>query len=163
VVHDGTGAPGKQVAVRIDGNRIVAVGALTPLPGETLIDGKGLVLAPGFIDGHSHHDRDDYAERTMLPLLAQGVTTIVVGQDGGSDAAFADMAAKFDARPAAINVAAYTGHGFLRDTAMGKDYKRIASAAAAACPGGPSCTGSQARLSPSRRLRVRVAGLRLRV
>jgi len=129
VVHDGTGAPGKQVAVRIDGNRIVAVGALTPLPGETLIDGKGLVLAPGFIDGHSHHDRDDYAERTMLPLLAQGVTTIVVGQDGGSDAAFADMAAKFDARPAAINVAAYTGHGFLRDTAMGKDYKRIASAA----------------------------------
>lgn len=128
LLHDGTGAPGRWAAVRIDGARIVAVGNLKPRKGDTVIDGRGLVLAPGFIDGHSHHDRGDYADRTMEPLLAQGVTTIVVGQDGGSNAPFAVMAARFAVRPAAVNVSAYTGHGYLRDAAMGKDYKRLATA-----------------------------------
>jgi N-acyl-D-amino-acid deacylase len=128
-VVDGSGAPAQAVAVRIDGDRIAAVGALKPRRGDTVIDGRGLVLAPGFIDGHSHHDRGDYADRAMLPLLAQGITTIVVGQDGGSDAPFAVLAQRFAARPAAVNVAAYTGHGFLREVAMGADYKRPATAA----------------------------------
>lgn len=128
-VHDGSGAPARQVAVRIDKDRIVAVGALQPLAGEQVIDARGLVLAPGFIDSHSHHDRTDYAERAMEPLLAQGVTTIVVGQDGDGDAPLADVAAKFAARPAAINVASYTGHGFLRDRVMGANYKRVATPA----------------------------------
>ena len=128
-VIDGSGGAAKSAAVRVDAERIIAVADLAPQPGDTVIDGKGLVLAPGFIDGHSHHDRGDYAERTMLPLLAQGVTTIVVGQDGYSDAPFATMAARFSARPAAINVAAYTGHGLLRETVMGKDYKRVATTA----------------------------------
>ena len=129
LVHDGTGAPGRRSAVRIDGARIVAVGNLKQQKRDKVVDGRGLVLAPGFIDGHSHHDGGEYADRTMLPLLAQGVTTIVVGQDGTSDAPFAVMAARFAARPAAINVAAYTGHGYLRGVAMGKDYKRTATAA----------------------------------
>ncbi len=128
-VLDGSGAPAQAVSVRIEGDRIAAVGALKPQPGDTLIDGRGLVLAPGFIDGHSHHDRGDYADRTMLPLLAQGITTIVVGQDGGSDAPFAQLETRFAARPAAVNVAAYTGHGFLREVAMGQDFKRTATPA----------------------------------
>ena len=129
VVHDGSGAPAQRVSVRIDADRIVAVGALRPSQDETIIKADGLVLAPGFIDSHSHHDRGDYADRAMLPLLAQGVTTIVIGQDGASDGAFAEVAAKYKARPAAINVAAYTGHGYLRDRIMGKDFKRPATAA----------------------------------
>lgn len=128
-VYDGSGAPGQRVSVRIDEDRIVAVGALKPRRGEAVIRGDGLALAPGFIDSHSHHDRGDYADRAMPPLLAQGVTTIVVGQDGGSDAPFAEVAARFAARPAAINVAAYTGHGLLREKVMGADYKRTATGA----------------------------------
>jgi N-acyl-D-amino-acid deacylase len=128
-VYDGSGGAAQQVSVRIDKDRIVAVGALQPLKGETVIKAGGLALAPGFIDSHSHHDRGDYADRAMLPLLAQGVTTIVVGQDGGSAGTFEAVAAKFTARPAAINVAAYTGHGFLRSRVMGADYKRTATAA----------------------------------
>lgn len=127
MVYDGTGAPPRQVSVRIDKDRIVALGDLTPREGESVIDAKGLALAPGFIDSHSHHDRGDYADRAMLPLLAQGVTTIVVGEDGDSDGPFADAAAKFAARPAAVNVAAYTGHGYLRGATMGADYKRTAT------------------------------------
>ena len=126
-VHDGSGAPARLLAVRIDKDRIIAVGALKPRRHETVINGHGLVLAPGFIDSHSHHDRSDYADRAMTPLLAQGVTTIVVGQDGDGDAPFAETAAKFAARPAAINVASFTGHGWLRDKVMGADFKRTAT------------------------------------
>lgn len=129
MVHDGSGAAARAVSVRIDQDRIIAIGRLKPRKGETVIRAGGLVLAPGFIDSHSHHDRRNYADRAMEPLLAQGVTTIVVGQDGSSDAPFAEVAASFGAHPAAINVAAYTGHGFLRDRVLGADYKRTATAA----------------------------------
>lgn len=126
VVHDGSGSAERHVSVRIEGDIIEAVGTLKPRKGETVIDAHGLVLAPGFIDAHSHHDVGDYKDRSMPLLLAQGVTTIVVGQDGGSHGAFAELGAKFAGRPAAINVAAYTGHGWLRDQVMRSDYKRTA-------------------------------------
>ncbi|MBU6395116.1 MAG: amidohydrolase family protein [Sphingomonadales bacterium] len=128
-VYDGTGAPARKASVRIDGDHILAVGALKPRKGETVIAAKGLALAPGFIDAHSHHDVGGYKDRSMPILLAQGVTTIVTGQDGFSMGPFADIAAKYAARPAAVNVAAYTGHGWLRGQAMGADYKRHAAPA----------------------------------
>jgi N-acyl-D-amino-acid deacylase len=56
-VLDGTGAPARAVAVRIVGDRIVEVGALRPASGDRVVDARGLTLAPGFIDTHSHHDR----------------------------------------------------------------------------------------------------------
>ncbi|HCQ02512.1 MAG TPA: hypothetical protein DIT99_18320, partial [Candidatus Latescibacteria bacterium] len=55
-VVDGTGTSPRLTSVRIDGARITAVGDLPAGPDETVIDGTGLVLAPGFIDTHSHHD-----------------------------------------------------------------------------------------------------------
>ena len=127
IVYDGSGNPAQRVSVRIDKDRIVAMGPLKSLKGETIIAANGLALAPGFIDTHSHHDRGDYADRAMLPLLAQGVTTIVVGQDGASAGPFEQIAARYAAHPASINVAAYTGHGFLRSKVMGDDYKRAAT------------------------------------
>jgi len=129
VVYDGSGGAGRHVSVRVDGDRILAVGALRPRKGETVVHAHGRALAPGFIDSHSHHDRGAYADRAMPPLLAQGVTTIVIGQDGESDAPLADVAAKFAARPPAVNMASYTGHGWLRDTVLGKDFKRTATPA----------------------------------
>ncbi|MCC7134647.1 MAG: hypothetical protein IT352_18455, partial [Gemmatimonadales bacterium] len=58
VIIDGTGAPGFRGALRYRGDSIVAVGAdVTPQAGDSVIDAGGLVLAPGFIDSHSHHDR----------------------------------------------------------------------------------------------------------
>ena len=129
VVYDGSGGPGQRVAVRVDQDRIVAVGDLQPLAGEKVVDAKGRALAPGFIDSHSHHERGAFYERGMAPLLAQGVTTIVVGQDGRSAGSLAEVEAKFNAQPAAVNQTSYTGHGWLRDRVMGKDYKRTATPA----------------------------------
>lgn len=126
---DGSGQPSRSASIRIDGDRITAVGKLRPRPEDVVIHAEGLTLAPGFIDAHSHHDRGDFADRDMAPLLAEGVTTIVIGQDGESSAPLAKVAADYEARPASLNLASYTGHGMIRDQVMGKDYDRAASEA----------------------------------
>ena len=53
-IADGTGAPLRRADVRVEGDTIAAVGEVTPRPGEAVVDGAGLVLAPGFIDAHNH-------------------------------------------------------------------------------------------------------------
>ena len=128
-VVDGTGAPAKNASVRIDGDRIVAIGALKATPGEAVVDGKGLVLAPGFIDAHSHHDRQAEQAPDLTAVTAQGVTTIVVGQDGESSFPLKTYFAGLAKAPLAVNVASYTGHGTVRGRAMGADYKRVATPA----------------------------------
>lgn len=124
---DGTGAPARTASVRIVGDRIDSVGSLKKLATDRVINGKGLVLAPGFIDTHSHHDEGDFKERDMLPLLRQGVTTIVVGVDGGGERTIEDLAKHYAAAPSSVNLASYTGHGYLRGLVMGQDYKRAAT------------------------------------
>jgi len=126
VVVDGTGGPRRPAAVRVSGDRIAEVGALSPAPGETLVDAKGLVLAPGFIDTHSHGDRGLFEHADALAAVSQGISTIVVGQDGGSPWPLADFFARLDREPAAVNVAAYAGHGRIRSQVMGKDFRRHA-------------------------------------
>ncbi len=128
-VIDGSGKPARDASVRIDKDRIVAVGQLKPAPGEAVVDAKGLTLAPGFIDAHSHHDR--LADKTpdMAMLTAQGVTTIVVGQDGEFALPLKAYLEQMARSPLAVNVASYTGHGSLRARAMGQDYKRPATSA----------------------------------
>lgn len=127
-IVDGTGAPARRGAVRIVGQRIVAVGALEPADGETVIDAGGLTLAPGFIDTHSHHDRGLFENRAALAAVSQGVTTIVVGVDGESIYPVAELFERQAGTPAAINVATYVGHGDLRAAVMGADFRRHATA-----------------------------------
>lgn len=117
---DGTGTPSRKASVRFVGNKIIAVGGLTALKGELVINGKGLVLAPGFIDSHSHIGGSLEKYPTALADVNQGVTTIVSGQDGyGSyvDSIKAGIARK----PIAINIATYTGHTDLREKVLGKN------------------------------------------
>lgn len=126
-VVDGTGAPARAAHVRVAGDRILAVGKLRRLAGEEVLDARGLVLAPGFIDSHSHHDESLSEQRAALPVVSQGITTIVVGQDGSSEASLAQFFSGFESRPAAVNIASYTGHGRIRAAVMGDDYKRRAT------------------------------------
>jgi N-acyl-D-amino-acid deacylase len=124
---DGSGAPPQSGALRVQGHRIAAVGALEPLGGERVIDGKGQVLAPGFIDTHSHADEDLVSHPAAIPVVSQGITTIVAGQDGGSALPLAEFFAALETSPAAVNVASYAGHNTIRSTVMGDDYRRAAT------------------------------------
>ena len=125
-IIDGTGAPRRAGAVRLVGNRITEVGILQPSIGETVIDAQGLALAPGFIDTHSHHDGGLFGRRDALAMVSQGVTTIVVGQDGGG-INLAALFARVDTQPPAVNVASYAGHGAIRRAVLGTDFKRVAT------------------------------------
>lgn len=127
-VLDGTGAPPRRVDVRITGDRISAVGLIDPGPQDDVVMAKGLTLAPGFIDSHSHHDRGLGEQRDALGAVSQGITTIVVGQDGGSALPLAEAFSKLEAAPAAVNVASYVGHGTARRRVLGSDFKRAATA-----------------------------------
>jgi N-acyl-D-amino-acid deacylase len=128
-VLDGSGAPARAVAVRIVGDHIVEIGALRATPGDHVVDAGGLTLAPGFIDTHSHHDRGLLEQRDALAIVSQGVTTIVAGQDGGSRTPLAEFFARLERTPPAVNVASYVGHGTVRSTVMGDDFRRVATPA----------------------------------
>lgn len=129
-VYDGTGTPGRPAEVRIHGDRIVAVAAhLAPAAGETIRDGHGLALAPGFIDMHSHGNRGLLKDLDAATVSRQGVTTIFVGQDGESDYPLAGYFQSLEATPAAINVASMIGHATLREQVMGKDLYRASTPA----------------------------------
>ena len=128
-VVDGTGAPARHADVRIAGRRIVAIGDLALKPGEQVVDAHGLVLAPGFIDTHSHHNRGLDTNLDALPVVSQGVTTIVIGQDGFSDVPITNLWRRYEVRPAAVNIASYSGHNSLREKVMGEDYKHAATPA----------------------------------
>jgi N-acyl-D-amino-acid deacylase len=126
-IIDGTGSPATLGSVRLSGDRIAALGDLAAGDADHIIDANGLVLAPGFIDTHSHSDRLILAERDALAKITQGITTAVVGQDGESPYPLASFYAALEAAPAKINVAAYAGHNTLRDEVMGADFRRPAN------------------------------------
>jgi N-acyl-D-amino-acid deacylase len=145
LVFDGTGAPARRVDVAVHDGTIAAVGPDLPADGADTIALDGLVVAPGFIDVHTHDDRLLLADPSMTPKLSQGVTTVVTGNCGVSlaplgmrtavpplnlvaadaqatpaqrFASFRDYFAALEAAPPAINCAALVGHTTLRVTAM---------------------------------------------
>lgn len=126
---DGSGSPARRAAVRMMDDQIWEIGDLQPFNTEPVYDGKGQVLAPGFIDTHSHHFWALDEDPALLPALSQGITTIVTGQDGSSEP-MDSLVAAVQRQPIAINVASYTGHTTLRLEAMGMgSFRRHATAA----------------------------------
>jgi N-acyl-D-amino-acid deacylase len=137
-VLDGTGAPGLVADLAVAGGRIVALGDLADWEAVDTVDGRGRVLAPGFIDVHTHDDNVVIRTPEVLPKLSQGVTTVIVGNCGISAApvslrgeppepmnllgppeafrfpTFAAYAAAVDQAGPAVNVAALVGHTSLR-------------------------------------------------
>ncbi len=116
--------------VRIEGDAIVEVGpSLTPRGGERVIDAAGRIVAPGFIDMHSHADGGLDQSPDAATQLRQGITTALVGQDGGSEMPVADLTERVERVRPAINLATSVGHGTVRRLVMGEDFKRAATAA----------------------------------
>lgn len=117
-IVDGTGAPARTGSVRVEDGRITAVGDFTPGNTEIIIDGGGKTLAPGFIDTHSHHDYDIPKSPDLIAVTSQGVTTIIIGQDGTSQWPLAEFYAKLEKSPVAVNVGSYSGQNTLREKGM---------------------------------------------
>ncbi|MCU1675460.1 MAG: putative N-acyl-D-amino-acid deacylase [Frankiales bacterium] len=91
-VVDGTGSAAYRADVTVAGDRIAAIGrAGRTRPGTRVIDGTGLVLAPGFIDMHAHSDLAVLTDPDHLAKVAQGVTLELLGQDGLSYAPIDDV------------------------------------------------------------------------
>jgi N-acyl-D-aspartate/D-glutamate deacylase/CubicO group peptidase (beta-lactamase class C family) len=123
---DGTGIPARNTSVRLLDAAIYETGSLQPIPGEETIQGEGNVLAPGFIDTHSHHLSSIRKDASALPAVSQGITTIVIGQDGGSEP-MDSLQQWITEKAPAINIASYTGHATLREEVMGtEDLLRMA-------------------------------------
>ncbi|NUP12705.1 MAG: amidohydrolase family protein [Polyangiaceae bacterium] len=114
-VVDGTGGPSRRADVIVQGDRIVFVGDVDPsVRAKRVIDATGNVVAPGFVDMHAHTDPLGNVDH----LLAQGVTTIVVGQDGRSpEARIASYLEGVDDKNPRVNVAALVGHATVREDA----------------------------------------------
>lgn len=122
---DGTGTTARKSAVRIVDSRIRGIGMLSPFKNETVIDGKGMVLAPGFIDSHSHHTRGLQKDPAAVAATNQGITTIVTGQDGSSDPVDS-LKQWIKTHPVSVNIATYTGHASLREKVMKHNLLRAA-------------------------------------
>jgi N-acyl-D-amino-acid deacylase len=125
-IVDGTGAPPRRGGVRVENGRIVAAGDITPRDGDIIVEARGLVLAPGFIDIHNHSTSGLTNDPAAATQVAQGITTIVVGADGSSPWPIADYLAERRRNPAAVNVLVMVGHATVRRRVMGDDYKRPA-------------------------------------
>lgn len=112
LVIDGSGAPGRRGDVGMGGERIAAVGDLAAATADRVIDAAGLVLAPGFINPHSHTWED--GEPDARASLLQGITTEVGGPDGRSPWPIADYFAAIEAQGTGVNEALLVGHGTVR-------------------------------------------------
>ena len=128
---DGSGhAPIKNSVVIVRDGLIEAVGSFGRIQipaGAQVVDARGLVLAPGFIDTHSHADRGLESDPDAKTQVSQGITTIAVGQDGGSNFPVGDFLKRLDREPTALNVLTFVGHATVRAKVMGEDTGRTAT------------------------------------
>ena len=126
-VYDGSGAEGVRADVGVQDDRIVFVGdaEASDVHGRREIDATGLIVTPGFIDPHAHAQGDlgseDRDRRESLDYLMQGVTTVVVGNDGGGTFDIAGERAKFETRGIGTNSALLVGFGSVRGEVLGME------------------------------------------
>ena len=139
---DGSGMPSYIGGLAVDNDRIVAIGNVDDYYGANTHDLKGIALAPGFIDAHTHDDRALLSDPRMTSKVSQGVTTVVTGNcgislaplsysgrppapmdllcDEGRDyfSSFGAYLDRLDEEPAAVNALCQVGHTTLRLAAM---------------------------------------------
>ena len=145
-IYDGTGNAPITGDVALDGDRIIGIGRSLSVTGAQPVDLRGLALAPGFIDIHSHTDLSLFINPKAESKIRQGVTTEIAGQDGSSVApvsaesaartsqnyrtrynvefSFTDLAGFFSAlerNRMAVNVASMVGNGTVRGLVIGSD------------------------------------------
>lgn len=123
-IVDGSGSPWFRGDVGIRNGRIAAIGLLGAAPAATHIDAKGLVVAPGFIDIHTHARRGIFEDPTAQNYIRQGVTTLIEGNDGSSPLPLAPFFQKLSASPMCVNFGTFVGQGSIRQQVLGLENRR---------------------------------------
>jgi N-acyl-D-amino-acid deacylase len=118
-VVDGSGNPWYKADVGVRGGRIAKIGALGPATADRVIDGAGRVLAPGFIDVHTHIERGIFLEPRSDGFLLDGVTSVVTGNCGNSATDLKDFFGRLEKSGIGMNIAALIGHNSVRNAVMG--------------------------------------------
>jgi len=119
-IIDGTGNPWFYGDIAIQGDNIVEIGNLHGKSGKTIIEAKGLVVAPGFIDMHTHCDFNigNPDCRANLNYLSQGVTTVVTGNCGSGPLHVGEIQAQWEKQGIGTNAIILMGFGTVRRAVM---------------------------------------------
>ncbi|MFC4231309.1 amidohydrolase family protein [Parasediminibacterium paludis] len=118
-ILDGTGNSWYYADVAVTNGKIVAIGKLTTYTASQTLDAKGLIVAPGFIDVHTHCEGDEKKNPLANNFLLDGVTTVVTGNCGSSNTNLAAYFALLDSVKMSINIASLVGHNDVRKAVMG--------------------------------------------
>lgn len=120
-VYDGSGETPFVADVGISEGRIREIGDLAGRSSVETVDATGLIVTPGFIDAHSHAEMDEAWGRDGRHFLTQGVTTVVLGLDGGGPPEVARRLDAWQANGLGVNAMTFVGHNAIRREVMGLD------------------------------------------
>jgi N-acyl-D-amino-acid deacylase len=118
-IVDGTGTPWYRGDLAIRGDTIAAVAPAITAPAKRVVDVKDAVVAPGFIDLHTHTSRGIFQVPTADNYIRQGVTTILEGPDGASRVPLKPFLDKLEGTPRSINIGSFLGQGSVRQRVVG--------------------------------------------
>jgi N-acyl-D-amino-acid deacylase len=155
-LYDGSGSRGSLGDLAISGDRIVAIAPRITERGRNEIDAQGLVVSPGFVDIHSHADGGLSPDPRAESCIRQGITTVVVGADGGSRSDIGRYLSSIDELRPGVNVASMIGLGTVRGdvvgsgsrTATADEITRMAAAVEAALQAGACGASSGLEYTP---------------
>src|SRR5258708_5048428 len=128
-VYDGSEGKPFTGDVAISGDKIVFVGPAgkTKFNAKKTIDAKGMIVSPGFIDGHTHADHflndPDAGQRRAPAYITDGVSTVIIGVDGAGLPELKDQFAKYKQQGGGVNMASYVGYGTIRKRGNGDEVR----------------------------------------
>jgi N-acyl-D-amino-acid deacylase len=118
-IVDGTGNPWYRADLAVSGDTIARIAPSITDPAVRMIDVGGLIVAPGFIDLHTHASRGIFQVPTADNYVRQGVTTIMEGPDGGSPVPLKPFLDRLAALPKSLNIGSFLGQGSVREAVIG--------------------------------------------
>ena len=127
MVYDGINSEPQNIDISINNGKIIYLSNnKQSINADKIIDAEGLIVSPGFIDTHTHSDRDLNNKETShnLPFLKQGITTVVVGNDGDSYFPISDYKSLYESQGIGTNVVMLVGHGTIRNKVLGNINKK---------------------------------------